>query len=374
MKKQKSITYSQVGDNYDTKDPIKKLAQTAAKDTAVNLKKHGFEEVSDTRGESAYVWKQGNILMASAIEGLGTKNLVADDMRKIVDPERSRRTYYDAIGYDTVATVINDLITVGAKPLVMHAYWAIEDNSWLADTERMKDLINGWKDGCDDAGAAWGGGETPTMKNIVVPGTCELGGSAVGIIEKEKNLITDNKLKVGDRILLLKSNGINANGLSLARAIAKKLPKGYGTKLNNGKMYGEEILKKTNIYVKLIQDLIEQNIDIHYISNITGHGLRKIMRARPDFTYVVEKIFDPEELFLFIQKHANISDYEIYQTYNMGMDYAVFLPEKDIKKAQKIVKENGFESLDAGVVEEGKKQVIIKPKNLAYKAETLDLR
>src|SRR6266550_3916077 len=118
MKKQK-ITYSQVGDNYDTKDPIKIHAQTAALKTGINLKKSGFEEVTDSRGESAYVWKQGNVYMASVIEGLGTKNLIADGMRQF-----SKKTYYDVIAHDTVATIINDLVTVGAKPLVMHAYWA----------------------------------------------------------------------------------------------------------------------------------------------------------------------------------------------------------------------------------------------------------
>jgi len=363
------ITYQQVGDNYDTKDPAKKLAQKQAIKTSVNLQKNGFSEISDTRGESAFVWQQGNTYMATVIEGLGTKNLVADAMRKITG-----KTYYDVIGHDTVATVINDLVTVGARPLVIHAYWAIEDNSWLSDLERMRDLINGWKKACDLSGATWGGGETPTMKNIVIPGTSELGGSAVGIIPLKKNLVTDNKLRSGDRILLLKSNGINANGLSLARAVAKKLPKGYATLLPNGKMYGEEILKKTNIYAKLIQDLLEAKIDIHYISNITGHGLRKIMRARPNFTYVIEKIFNPQDLFLFIQKHANLTDYEMYETYNMGMDYAIFLPEIDFKKAQEIVKKNKFQSIDAGHIEKGERQVVIKQKNIIFRGNTLDLR
>lgn len=365
----KSITYSQVGDNYDTKDPVKKLFQSAAKATGKNLIKHGFEEIEDSRGESAYVWKMGNVLMASVIEGLGTKNLIADGTREI-----NGKTYYDIIAHDTVATIINDLITVGAKPLVIHAYWAIEDNSWLADQERMTDFINGWKNACDLAGASWGGGETATMKQIVMPKTSEFAGSAIGIISKKKNLITDKNLKNGDRILLLKSNGVNANGISLTRAIAKRLKKGYGEKLPNGQFYGEALLTKTNIYAKLIQDLLTANINIHYISNITGHGLRKIMRARPNFTYVIEKILDPHEVFLFIQKHANLSDEEMYGTYNMGMDYAIFLPEKDIQKAQKIVKKNDFESIDAGYVEKGNKQVIIKPKNLIFKSDRLDLR
>ena len=369
MQKIKSITYSQVGDNYDTKDPIKKLAQNAARETAVNLKKHGFEEISDTRGESTFVWKQGDILMASVIEGLGTKNLVADEMRKITG-----KTYYDIIGYDTVATIINDLITVGVKPLVVHAYWAIEDNSWLQDEERMTDLINGWKSACDFAGVTWGGGETPTLKGIVEKNTVDLGGSAIGVVFSKDNLITDKKLKAGDRTLLLKSNGVNANGISLTRAITERLTKGYETKLLDGTMYGEALLTKTNIYAKLVQDLLDAAIDIHYISNITGHGLRKVMRSRHRFTYVIEHIFDPQEVFLFIQKHANLDDYEMYQTYNMGMDYAIFIPEKHVKKAKSIIKKCGFEAIDAGYVEEGERQVVIKPKNILYKSETLNIR
>jgi phosphoribosylformylglycinamidine cyclo-ligase len=367
--KNKKITYSEVGDNYDTKDPIKILAQAAAKNTGKNLKKHGFAEVSDSRGESAYVWRQGKVLIASVIEGLGTKNLIADGTRKF-----SGKTFYDVIGHDTVATVINDLVTVGAKPLVIHAYWAIENNDWLSDEERMRDLITGWKEACDIAGASWGGGETPTMKGIVVPGTAELGGSAIGIIENEKRLLTDKKLKTGDRILMIKSSGVNANGISLTRAVAKRLPKGYATKLPGGKTYGEVLLTKTNIYAKLIQDLLDAKIDIHYVSNITGHGMRKVMRARQNYTYVLERVIEPQEIFPFIQTHAGLTTYDMYDTYNMGMDYAVFLPEKDIKKAQAIVKKNKFESLDAGYIEKGARKVVIKPLNIVFKGESLKVR
>ncbi len=363
----KKITYSQVGDNYETKDPIKKIAQVSAVGTKVEDKLFG--EISKSRGESAFVWKVGNQLMASVVEGLGTKNLVADGMRKI-----SNKTFYDVIGYDTVATIINDLITVGAQPRVVHAYWAIGDNSWLSDEKRLKDLIGGWVSACKISGATWGGGETPTLKGIVDNETIDLGGSAIGIIKNQKQLITDDKLKPGDRIIFIKSNGINANGLSLARAVAKKLKNGYKTKLPSGKLFGEAILSKTNIYAKLISDLLNSNIDIHYISNITGHGLRKVMRARGNYTYTIEKLFDPQEIFTFIQEHANLSDEEIYGTYNMGQDYALFIPKKDVSKTQKIITKNQFESIDAGYVEKGPRQVVIKPKNTTFSSESLDLR
>jgi phosphoribosylformylglycinamidine cyclo-ligase len=367
--KNKKISYSQSGVNYKQLDPAKKLSLAAAKSTARNLSKSGFKEISDTRGEAAYVWNQGNVLMASVAESLGTKNLVADEMRKVTG-----RSYYDVIGNDVVAAIINDLSSVGAKPLVVNAFWAVGESAWLEDKSRVPDLVRGWKKACDLAGASWGGGETPSYNDIVIKERIALGGSAVGIIKSEKQLVLDKKIEVGDRIILIKSTGINANGISLSRAVSKRLPKGYATKLPSGMYYGEAILTETNIYAKLVQDLLANKINIHYISNITGHGLRKVMRGRPRFTYVIDKIFEPQEIFPFIQDVAGLDDYEAYQIFNMGQDYAIYISQKDVAKTLAIIKKNKFKGIDAGVVEKGKKQVIIKPKNLVYSGDTLDLR
>ncbi len=367
--KNKKISYSASGVNYKQLDPAKKLSLKAAKETAKNLKKHGIDEISDTRGEAAYVWNQKNVLMATVAESLGTKNLVADAMRKITG-----KTYYDVIGNDTVAAIVNDLASVGAQPLVVNAFWAVGASGWLDDQPRIKDLVKGWRDACSLAGASWGGGETPSYNDVVIKERVALGGSSVGIIKSKSRLITDKKIKAGDRIILVKSTGINANGISLSRAVSKRVPKGYGAKLPSGQLYGEAILTKTNIYAKLVQDVLDAGVDVHYISNITGHGLRKVMRGRLPFTYIIEKIFEPQEIFPFIQKHAGLDDYEMYQTYNMGQDYAIYIAAKDVKKVLKAVRSNKFEAIDAGYVEKGKKQVIIKSKNLVYSGATLDLR
>lgn len=363
------ITYYEVGDNYDIKDPVKKLAQVSAAETAGNLTTHGFTEVRDTRGESAYVWKQGDTYMASVIEGLGTKNIVADAMRKITG-----KTYYDIIGYETIATIINDLISVGAAPLVAHAYWAVGSNDWFQDTPRLRDLIAGWKEGCDLAGVSWGGGESPTLQTIVHPDCIDLGGSAVGIIKHPTHLLSDQKINSGDRIILLQSTGLNANGISLARAVADRLPNGYATTLSDGTYYGAAVLNKTNIYATLFQKLFSAQVDLHYVSNITGHGLRKIMRGRGNFTYTIEHIFQPTEIFQVIQQYAELPDYEMYQTYNMGMDYALFVGEADVDTVLRIIRDEKFSALDAGSVIAGKRQVIIQPKDIIFSAESLDLR
>lgn len=365
----KKLTYAQVGDNYATKDPTKVLAQKSAKTTAKNLSQFGYQEISETRGESAYVWRQGNVLMASVIEGLGTKNLIADKMYQLTG-----KSYYDIISHDTVATGINDLISVGALPLVVHAYWAIENNDWLQDKVRMTDLIAGWTSACNIAGASWGGGETATQTDINNKNAVDLATSAIGIIKDEKNLVLGKNVEVGDRIIFIRSSGINANGITLARKIADRLKKGYLEEIKPGLTYGDALLVKTNIYAQVVKNLQKAKINVHYLSNITGHGLRKVMRANIDATYVIEKLFEPQEIFKFIQNKAGLSDYECYDTYNMGQDYAIFVAEKDVKATQKAITDAGFESLDAGYVEKGPRQVVIKPKNVTFTSETLDLR
>ncbi len=98
------------------------------------------------------------------------------------------------------------------------------------------------------------------------------------------------------------------------------------------------------------------------------------MRARRNFTYTVEKVIEPSELFNFIQEELNLSDSEMYQTFNMGMDYALFLDKKDVEKTLEIIRKEGFFGIDAGYIEEGEKQVIIKPKNIIFKGKTFKIR
>ena len=127
----KAKTYSQAGVDYSTMDPIKVLAQKRAQATAPNLQSFNFQEITASRGESAYVWEENDSYRALVIEGLGTKNLVADAMRATTG-----KTYYDQIAQDTIAMVVNDLIVVGALPQVVNAYFAIGDSQWMADQRR----------------------------------------------------------------------------------------------------------------------------------------------------------------------------------------------------------------------------------------------
>jgi phosphoribosylformylglycinamidine cyclo-ligase len=245
------ITYEQAGVDYGDLDPFKIAAQAAAASTAPNLEAFDSQEVAASRGESAYVWSEGDRYGAMTPEGLGTKNLVADAMRAVTG-----RTYYDVVAQDTVAMIVNDLVSVGALPKVVTAHFSVAEASWFNDRERTHDLLDGWATACNDAGAAWGGGETPQLKDILRPGVIELSGAAVGEIYPKKNLAHGDRLEPGDGIILLGSSGIHANGLTLAREVAEKLPEGYATELEDGSLYGDALLRPTIIYVEAVRALL----------------------------------------------------------------------------------------------------------------------
>jgi len=362
-------SYAQSGVDYSAMDPIKVLAQKSAAGTAGNLNNFNAHEVAASRGESAYVWEEADSYRSLVIEGLGTKNLVADAMRKFGD-----KTYYDSIAQDTVAMVVNDLIVVGALPQVVNAYFAIGDSNWMKDEQRASDLINGWAHACELSGATWGGGETPTLKGIINPETIDLGGSAVGIIAAKNNLVLGDKLAAGDSIVLISSSGIHANGLTLARKIGDELPESYATKLSDGRTYGEALLTPTPIYVPLVRALQDANVDLHYMVNITGHGWRKLMRATKDLSYVIDAVPAVPTELLFIQEQAKISDQEMYGNFNMGAGFAIYVPGSDAQKVVDVATTNGFKALIAGKVEDGPKQVTIKPKNIVFSGDTLEVR
>ena len=352
------ITYRSTGVDYSAMDPLKRLAQLRARETSSNLHRFGMKEIEASRGESAYVWEESDAHRAFVIEGLGTKNRVADETRKITG-----KTHYDQIAQDAVAAIVNDLIVVGAQPQVVNAYFAVGSSDWFSDEQRSKDLVEGWAKACNLSGAVWGGGETPTLKGIIEPDTIDLSGSAVGIIKPKDRLTLGDKLTAGDRILLVGSSGPHANGYTLARTIASKLPDGYSTLLSDGSLYGESLLTPTHIYAKLIQDLFDQDVDIHYMVNVTGHGWRKLMRANRDFTYAIDKIPDPLPIFKFIQEQSKNDDREMYGNFNMGAGFAIVVPQTHADNVQRIGREHSLTILNAGIVEEGPRQVIIKPKN-----------
>lgn len=375
------LTYEGSGVDYDRIDPLKVLAQQAARATGANLDGAGAQEVAASRGESAYVVDIGDAYLASITECLGTKALVADAMRKVPavsgvsgPPEASGRTWYDHIAQDTIATAVNDIITVGARPLSIHAYWAAGSSDWFDDVDRMNDLVSGWKAACDVLGVAWGGGETPCLTGVVEEGAIDLAASCVGIIRPKSRLTLGGDLAAGDAIVLLESSGIHANGLTLARKLAERLPEGYATVMPGGRTYGEALLDPTVLYPPVTEAAFEAGIGLRYIANVTGHGWRKIMRHPGDFTYRITEVPPVPEVLEFMVDETRQTAEEAYGSLNMGAGFALFVRPEDGDAAVACAEAQGVRAWVAGVVEDGPRQVVIEPPGVTLAGESLALR
>ena len=384
------LTYEDSGVDYDRIDPLKVLAQRAARTTGANLERAGHagaREVAASRGESAYVVDIGDAYLASITECLGTKALVADAMRDVPavsgvpgPPEMSEiskasgRTWYDHIAQDTIATAVNDIITVGARPLSIHAYWAAGSSDWFEDTERMNDLVDGWKAACDVLGVAWGGGETPCLTGVVDESAIDLAASCVGLIRPKSRLTLGEDLAAGDAIILLESNGIHANGLTLARKLAERLPEGYATLMPGGRMYGEALLDPTVLYPPVTEAAFEAGIGLRYIANVTGHGWRKIMRHPARFTYRISEVPPVPEVLQFMVDETRQTEEEAYGSLNMGAGFALFVRPEDGEAVVACAEAKGVRAWVAGVVEDGPRQVVIDPLDVTLAGESLALR
>jgi phosphoribosylformylglycinamidine cyclo-ligase len=363
------LSYEQAGVQYDLIDPLKVAAQRAAAATAAHLAGHGFSEVSASRGESAYVVDVGPFYMASIVECLGTKTLVADEMQRLTG-----RSYFAGIAQDTLAMAINDLITVGATPLVVQAYWAAGGSEWFKDAERAGELVAGWKAACDTCRVAWGGGETPALAGIVEAGRIDLAASCTGLVNPKPRLTLGEKLGPGDAIVLLASSGIHANGLSLARKLAERLPQGYMTEIEPGLRYGDALLAPTTLYSPVTEALWAAGVRVHYAANITGHGWRKLLRHPKALSYRIHTVPPVPPVLRYIQQLAGHEAAEAYGTLNMGAGFALYVHAEDAERTAAVAQACGIAAWVAGEVHSGPKQLTIEALNVQFSGEDLQLR
>jgi phosphoribosylformylglycinamidine cyclo-ligase len=369
IKVKPGLDYAAAGVDYGTLDASKILAQKAARATAGNLLRHDAAEIEASRGESAYLVEVGGLLIASITECLGTKVLVADAVRAY-----SGRSHYDTLAQDTIAMAVNDLITVGATPLSSHAYWSAGSSAWFADRERMRDLIEGWQAACDVCGMAWGGGETPALGGVVEADRIDLAASCVGIVKGRDRLMLGERLAAGDAIVLLASSGIHANGISLARKLAERLPDGYRTPLADGRTFGEALLDPTVLYAAVTEALFAAGVRPHYAVNVTGHGWRKLLRHPAELRYVIRRVPPVPPVLSFMQEQGGMSAREAYGTFNMGAGFALFVKPADVAATIGAAAHVGLAAWHAGDVEAGEKRLVVEPLKLEYAASDLHLR
>jgi len=281
-----------------------------------------------------------NPVLVSGTDGVGTKLKVAFIMNK-----------HDTVGIDCVAMCANDVVCCGAKPLFFLDYIAVGKNF----PERVASIVSGVAEGCVSSGCSLIGGETAEMPGFYPADEYDMAGFCVGIVEKKK-IIDGSKVKEGDVIIGLPSSGIHSNGFSLVRHVFRvddKRMKLHSDELS--KTFGEELLTPTKIYVKPILNLIE-NCDVHAVSHITGGGFyENIPRMLPkDMKAVIKKENVPVlPIFKLIQSTGNISEHDMFNTFNMGIGMCVCVAEEDAQKALTLLKESGENAVKIGRVVEG---------------------
>jgi phosphoribosylformylglycinamidine cyclo-ligase len=361
-------SYRDAGVDYETLDAGKRLAMAAALSTSPLLAAHGARALEDSRGEPAFVFELDERTLAFVVEGLGTKSIVA---RQVLAEQGIDR--FAEVAYDTVAAIVNDLCCVGALPLVVNAYFATGSSEWYRQADRSRALVEGWRRGCEDAGCAWGGGESPSLAGLVNEREIELAGAAVGAVPRGRAPILGETLGPGDEIVLVDSNGLHANGASLARLVAGRLADGYATALPSGTTLGEALLEPSAMYVGLVAELLSRDIPLTYLSHITGHGLLKLMRRPAALRYRIWKLPEIPEVLSFLVVEAGLDAKAAYSTFNMGAGYALYCAAGAGAEIVEVAAGLGLRACVAGAVEEGPREVVLEPVSVRFDGGELEL-
>lgn len=377
--------YSAAGVDYETLDAGKRLAIAGALSTSALLEGRGGHALDASRGEPAFVFELDGRTLAFVVEGLGTKSVIA---RQVLEAQGVNR--FGDVAYDTVAAILNDLCCVGALPLVVNAYFATGASEWYREGERGAALIEGWRRACVDAGCTWGGGESPSLPGLLDEREIELAGAAVGAVPAGRRALLGEELEPGDEIVLVASSGLHANGASLARLLAGRLPDGYATELVADRTtsdpvtttgtagagtttLGEALLEPSVMYVGLVAALLAQELPLRYISHITGHGLLKLMRPSRALTYRIECLPPVPAVLSFLVEQARLDAHAAYSTFNMGSGYALYCAPGAGEAIVAVAASLGLSALVAGRVEEGPRQVILEPVDVRFAGEELEL-
>ncbi len=330
----KRLTYKSSGVDIAKANKFKKEIKTLVAKTFTREVMGGIGGFGSLYDFSSAQYKHP--ILVSSSDGVGTKLLIAKLVNK-----------HDTVGIDLVAMNTNDILCLGAKPIFFLDYIA----SGKLEPQVLRDVVKGIADGCKQSACSLIGGETAELPGMYKPGDYDLGGFTVGVVDKAK-IINGSKIKVGDVILGLESNGIHSNGYSLVRKVFSAAQQ---------KRLARELLKPTRVYVRPVLDIIK-NVNIKGISHITGGAFYgKIPRIIPRgmAALVYKKSWPVPKIFKMIQKNGNVEEKEMFRTFNMGIGMVLVMSAKEIPKAKRILAKYRLKSWVIGRIVKGNKETRI---------------
>lgn len=311
----KSMTYAKAGVDID-----KKSGSIAALVGHLKYRRKGLGKPVDLPGHFTGLIDIGDLALTLCTDGVGTKLLVADALKK-----------WDTVGIDCIAMNVNDTICVGSEPIAFVDYIAIDK----PDKRITSEVGKGLEAGAKMSNMTIVGGEIAVLPELVKG--FDLAGTCLGVVEK-RNIITGDAIRPGDALVGLPSSGIHSNGLTLARRIFQASGIVYKEKVKGlTRSVGLELLEPTTIYVRQVMRLL-QKFDVHGMANMTGGGLRNLMRLKKGTGFEIDEPMKPNPIFKVLQELGKVTDQEMYQTFNMGMGFCIIVPEK---QAASVVKAAG---------------------------------
>jgi phosphoribosylformylglycinamidine cyclo-ligase len=331
-------TYAKAGVNIDRKSgAIESLVRE------LRYKRTGKGRSADLKGLFTSLIDFGDDYLTLCTDGVGTKLLVAEELG-----------IWNTVGIDCIAMNVNDTICVGAEPIAFVDYIAIDK----PDEELTNAIGKGLEKGAEMSNMDIVGGEIAVLPDMVKG--VDLSGTCLGYVNKKK-VITGQDVKKGDLIVSLGSSGIHSNGLTLARKVFESAGIGMADKIPGlKKAVGLELLRPTEIYVRQVLSIINDH-KVSGMVNITGGGLRNLLRMKKGLRYVIDDPVRPAAIFRRMQELGDIETREMYQTFNMSMGYTIVAPPNE---AEAIASENKNAKI-VGFVEKGK-GVLYAPDTLLY--------
>jgi phosphoribosylformylglycinamidine cyclo-ligase len=274
-------------------------------------------------------------VLVSATDGVGTKLELARQLGR-----------HDTVGIDLVAMVVDDIVVTGAEPLFFLDYIAVGK----LDPEHVEQVVAGIADGCEQAGCALVGGETAEHPGVMPADQYDLAGFGVGIVERDE-MLGPHRVRSGDAVVAMASSGLHSNGYSLARRIVADLDLSadHGLRLQS---LGDALLRPTTIYTKACLELARRST-VHALCHVTGGGIPgNLGRVLPDGlgAQVDRATFTVPDVFGVLQREGNVSDAEMWRTFNMGAGMLAVVP--DGRAAVEVLAELGVDAWECGTVDE----------------------
>jgi phosphoribosylformylglycinamidine cyclo-ligase len=278
--------------------------------------------------------------IALSTDGVGTKLVVAERMGR-----------YDTVGIDCVAMNVNDVICVGAEPLAMLDYLAVE----RADPEREGAIGEGLRRGAELAGIEIPGGELAQLGELVRG--FDLAGACFGTVKLDE-IVTGAAIEPGDAVIALPSSGLHSNGYTLARTALDGLDWNEDPDGALGRPLGEALLEPTEIYVRAVLELLRSDVEVGGLAHITSGGLGNLLRLEAEVAYEIGDPMPVPAIFTLIAERGSVAEPEMAEVFNLGCGFCCVVGAEDEARALELLRGHYPEAKAIGHAVEGQPEIL----------------